>query len=383
MLLATGKFNGKMLRNEIIDVEEVMETFGIKINPDLLAEFKLLDQPGVIAVNLADGQQRYAHQRRILPVAKGSYKGSVYTIRYFTSEIQKENKGVAVTEYLPKKINWKGLLMTVDPMENLELAVLLMLKQQCAQSPFKGNREYEFLDRLAESQSRLEKEQAYNGVMSRIFAADGMKVLIIAKGIKIDQKVIPYSALATHSSLEIQINNARVELATLGRQHPQEVLQAFDDFNTQVRGYVKHAVDTNAVKLQQVAGGHSVWHWPDDTEIAKVRPDQDSMQVLEAYAFKNYSDFSQRLGEAMGVKVAKKAANNDVDLQEEQPAYELAVKAFGEGKLVLEEDNKVYLIVAGTREKNPLFIPKNPDNWLQETRNFNDIQIKRIQKALK
>lgn len=375
----TGNFKGQMVQNHLVSAQDLIEMFNIPLrSDDKVLVFTL--HKSAIGLNVADNQPKNAVLRGISCVISGVHNGEGFMIRYYKTRNIKPNQTTAqvLYNYTPKRVFWKGKTTLIDPASDFDLAVFLYLYPKNEQSPIRNPRspvEIRY-DNIAERvKAKRENQSLLASLFSRIPGENGLKILRIAKGLSIQT---PNGLVSISSSdlfgntMDEQIEAARVAVFELAQKYPTDVAAALDSDEVLIRGMLYQAIDDSKIVYQPIAGGYGGWFWYDtNEEIVKVAPGQDSRKVLVSYVMNpsNYEEMSSRLS---GSPVA-------IDKEDKT----IVEDAFASGILVLAEDNKVYLKVEGETQKRALYVPDNPDEWIQElSKNLNNISKNRIKSAM-
>lgn len=356
MLSITGTYKGQSVEDKVVSARELIEHFKLPISPKTEKVTFELDKKakGVIAINAADGRERFAERNTISPLASGTYEGETCQIRYYTSK-QKNKDGV---KYTPARVEYTGKRHSVNTRQDLELAVFLMLYPKCADSPIRSRRSpvrYKMYSAEAISKQKIQAEEQYAKLREAILKSDDDYAVRMAKAISHKLRLIPMSETDGPSI-------AKAALLDLIRTKPDAVRQAMSTPQMEVIGAVMHAQSTGRIEMNPNTAGRTAWYYKETGEeivsVPKGKP------VLD-HLFKHLSDaeeFSDFVEKIYGAKPTVKSV--DPTLSEDAQVIKSAIDSGVLQKHPTEP--KVYIMVGNQFQDRALKVLDDPDNWKEE-----------------
>ena len=363
MLEFTGNINGEYVEQKLVSAKDLIKNFKLDLPKSGLLRFEL--HPSQLAINKADGTEKFAYRRLLLPETEGVSDGERCLIRYYTRKRPGPTPGRYI--YFPNRIPQQGKEWTVDVAKDLEIAVLLLLNSKCADSPFhipgRSVAEYKISDSRKKAQADMAQVEQYQELIERVKTAPDGYIIRVAKGVALREGLIKME----------DANDpfvARAELYNMAKTHPERLANALESKDVQIAGLVSDAAATGKIVYRTSQGGVINWMYADQFgggQICDCPPKTNIQEILIEHLM-NPNNLSRFMGKLYpDTQKGEKVEGGEVKSEVLTP-QQIAEKAIEEGILVFDPtDNKVYVMEGKFRSERAFMVVKDdPEKWREE-----------------
>ena len=376
MIECTGILNGKMVEAKVVSAKELIEQFKLPIDPSKQSKVDFRLDNTQVAINLADGKERFSDTRLYKPIIIGSYNGDNYIIRYYKSKVPGD-KGTA--KYSPNRVSFLGSGHSVRIPDNLEEAVMFALFPSCADSPFRdrfGKVDYRIAQPLEEAQGKLRVELMRGDVREQILKGSDEWIIQVTSGINLLHGMIDLETAQNHLL-------ARVALLELATKDLNFVVDALDSVQIKAAGIAAKAIEQRQVVLASQGAGQRAWYFSQhygSKLICNAPVTKDANQALMMHLA--MPDEREEFLVTLGMKPKRGGEIVDIDYSDEisiiDGGYKMGLFNIHPVEL------KVYAVKNGQFDGRPLCQTESLEDWLgQMKEKRNAIMVNRIKSLIK
>jgi hypothetical protein len=377
MLSVTGTFKGEPVEDKIVPAKDLIEYFGLPINPGKQTRVQFELDPrskGVITKNLADGEERYSPRGMMKPLINGSFKGDTIEIRYYERKSQRGKN----TTYSPSRVHFTGKRMGLDVEQNLEQAVFFLLHPWCVDSPVRRRNSigrYRIYSAEAAGKAKIAEVEKFSMVRDMILKATDEQALRVAKAISYKSQHIAKDETDFPST-------AKAALLILAQKQPGVVQSAFSSPEMEVIGAAMQAQDDGVIEMSPNKMGRNAWFYANGSEIVSVPKGKPVFNELVKH-LQNPGEFERFIANAYPDEANSRPdeAPAEIDFDDYAAVLQEGINQ-GFVKIHPTED-KVYIMVDNQFQDRALKVVDDRDNWQEELiANATKAQANRVKKLI-
>lgn len=288
-LIINGIVGGNKYEDELISADELIDLFKVRDKFKKSNTVMRFDLHKNMTVK-KNGEVFHPQQIAILCLTSGSFEGNQFELQYYKTRTRKDmgSKGKAEYMFSPRKIHFQGNTLAVNQENDKELAVFLLLHNQCETSPIrkKGSRVVFLLhDPHAKASEQQKKMMAALNVYNSI-ANDNIESLrLIAQGMRLGN-FTDKSAAIVRAALFQRFE----EMKASGKM--EQFIEKYESKVSTFQGIILDAVH-RGILTQNPEKGFFVYKWGVNTAKAgqvlyTVPKGQTPIEALITFAVDNY-----------------------------------------------------------------------------------------------
>lgn len=361
MIEVTGIIKGKMCEGAVVSAKDLIEEFKLPIS-DQRIQFELAESQ--IAINMADGKERYSDTRMYKPFITGSYNGNNYVIRYYKTRVDQGPQ--KPPKYTPARLVYLNRSHVIDPASNLEEAVIFALHPLCAKSPFRnprGKYDYTIASPAEDAKAKLRREVLRDDIRRQILQGTDEWVIMIAAGIHLIHRA--FAADVLNDAMQ-----SRVALLDFADKNLALMADTIDSPHVRAVGSAAKALEQGLIRIATGSGARQSWYYGEkigSSEICKIPAGRDAKEILVDYlsVADQRDEFLTRIGKVNRVEVSAPGEEvREIDL-DDPSAVIRALKSQGAINIHPGE-LKVYQVVNGQYDGRAFCKLDSVENWIDQ-----------------